>query len=51
MESGILFSSKAQCEFCGKVHKDNCGFNFKDNMTMKHVLSKIDYDRDFELVI
>jgi len=51
LDQGIFFSSKFQCEFCHKVHKDNCPFSFKDNMYMKQVLSKVEHDRDFELVV
>ena len=39
--SGYIYSSKFECEFCKKVHKDNCPFGFKDSMTMKQVLSMI----------
>ncbi len=51
MEHGIFFSSKVECEFCGKAHKDNCLFAEKDSLTMRQVLKKLNHDRDFELVV
>jgi ubiquitin C-terminal hydrolase len=50
LDPGIFYSSRNSCEYCQKTHKDNCPFAFKDNTTMRQVLSKIQFDRDFELL-
>jgi hypothetical protein len=49
--TGLIWNSREECEICRKVHKDNCQFNYKDNMTLKQVMQKWKSDRDFELSV
>ena len=51
MDHGVFYSSKFECDFCGKSHKDNCLLNVGDRMTMRSVLKKLKHDRDFEIVV
>lgn len=47
--------SKIKCEFCQKIHSDDCLFDFgeenNETVTIDHVLGMISNDRELELTI
>ena len=44
--------SKNPCDFCKKVHADDCLFDFEDeSISIDNVLGMISNDRELELVI
>lgn len=45
------FSKSQECDFCGKVHTNNCLFAYDDDVTLDHVLQQMKYDRELELDI
>jgi hypothetical protein len=50
-QDGIFLSGKPQCEFCGSTHKDNCPLNIPDKLTVREIESKIQHERDMEVII
>jgi hypothetical protein len=51
MQSGIFFSYRNKCDFCGRDHKDNCEFSYpEDCKTLRDLVSK-KKDENRKLVI
>lgn len=52
VEQGLLFSSRRECEFCRREHKDNCDFAFNDpKLTLKDLVRQMDASRNLVLVV
>jgi hypothetical protein len=51
VHSGLVFTYRSPCEFCGVEHKDNCEFTFSPGCrTLNDMIKKSD-KRDFVLVV
>lgn len=52
VDPGIIYSSRKECEFCKKEHKDNCDFSFSNkNVCLKDVIRFMDATRNLVLVV
>jgi hypothetical protein len=43
--------TSAMCEFCNRVHDDNCDFDFDDRLYIKDVVRKIQSNRDLGITL
>jgi hypothetical protein len=50
--SGMFYGeTSAMCEFCNRVHNDNCDFDFDDRLYIKDVVRKIQSNRDLGITL
>lgn len=52
LESGIVFNSRKECEFCKREHKENCDFAFSNpKVCLKDIVRHMDASRNLVLVV
>jgi len=51
-DTGLIWNSRRECEFCRRDHKENCDFSFADSkVTLKDIVRHMDASRNLVLVI